>query len=385
MIGVAGLIAAVLAPPALAAPDDLACHQEPGSRFYWVERAFCDLEMAGPQRAHGLVIWNHGISGTTESWRAPAAPVLRLIQVRGWDVIMLKRHHLAETMPGGPLDRTVKRTLAEAAAQRQAGYKKIVLAGQSFGGYVTLEAIDTAPDIDAAIAFSPGVRVSGASGALDPAVVERILERARVGRLAVVLPKNDALFGNIARGVRARPILAKRDFPWLMVDETSPGDIVGHGGGVTGRFALRYGACLAEFLDAMTPAPGQFSCERKSDDARVVRDLLLPLGTRLSVATNDADVPPQLRPFLGARWALLGDTVALVAPVVDRGKVRLVYRTAGASPGVYDAVVADGVVTAILRNKATVQLSADGDGTIIWTSADRSITLKGSLTRVEDP
>jgi dienelactone hydrolase len=60
----------------------------------------------------------------------------------------------------------VKRTLEEAAAQRKAGYKKIALAGQSFGGYVTMEAIDTSPDIDAAIAFAPGVRTMGASGAL---------------------------------------------------------------------------------------------------------------------------------------------------------------------------------------------------------------------------
>jgi pimeloyl-ACP methyl ester carboxylesterase len=137
-----------------AAPADLACNQAPGDRFFWVERAFCDLEMLGPERAQGLVIWNHGIQGTTESWKAPAPPVLRLLQARRWDVIMVKRHHLAETMPGGPLSRTVMRTLDEVAGARKAGYKKIVLAGQSFGGYVTMEAIDAAPDIDAAIAFA---------------------------------------------------------------------------------------------------------------------------------------------------------------------------------------------------------------------------------------
>ena len=44
--------------PAVAQPADadLACDQEPGSRFYWVERAFCDLSMSGPARAHGVVI-----------------------------------------------------------------------------------------------------------------------------------------------------------------------------------------------------------------------------------------------------------------------------------------------------------------------------------------
>ena len=59
-----------------------------------------------------------------------------------------------------------------------------------------MEAIDTMPDIDAAIAFSPGVRYGGGSGALDPTIVERILQRARVGRVAVVFPKDDTLFGS---------------------------------------------------------------------------------------------------------------------------------------------------------------------------------------------
>jgi hypothetical protein len=36
---------------------------------------------------------------TNPSWGAPAPPAFRLLQARGWDVIMLKRHHLAETMP----------------------------------------------------------------------------------------------------------------------------------------------------------------------------------------------------------------------------------------------------------------------------------------------
>ena len=79
----AGLMS--LGPPAVAqsADADLACDQEPGNRFYWVERAFCNLPMSGPARAHGVVIWNHGISGTNPSWRAPAPPAFRLLQARG--------------------------------------------------------------------------------------------------------------------------------------------------------------------------------------------------------------------------------------------------------------------------------------------------------------
>ena len=366
-----------------ASADDLACNQTPGDRFYWLERGFCDLEMAGPQRAHGLILWNHGISGTTESWKAPAPPMLRLLQVRGWDVIMIKRHNLAEGGPSGPLTRTVKRTLDEAAARKQAGYKKIVLAGQSFGGYVTMEALDTSPDIDAAIAFAPGVRASGATGALDSSIIERILQRVRVGRLALVFPKDDTLFGSIARGERTRPILAKRDFPWLMVDETAE-EIRGHGGGVTSRFALRYGTCVSDFLSAPVLPSGPYRCTPGAHEGRVVRDLLFPTGARATTfAVDPASVPPGLRGLLGPRWALVGETLAVVAPVQDGGKVKLMYRTVP-SGGVWDATVGEGGITAVLRNRATVHVSPEANGTVVWASEDKSRTLKGVLIRLED-
>lgn len=379
------LVALLLLPvrPGAAQPNSAeSCNQEPGNRFYWVERAFCDLEMSGPARARGIIIWNHGISGTNQSWRAPAPPVLRLLQSRGWDVIMIKRHHLAETMPGGPLARSVERTLQEAAAQRKAGYARVVLAGQSFGGYVTLEAIDTSPDVFAAIALSPGVRSTGADGRFDPTVVEQILQRARVGRLALVFPGGDTLFGHIARGGRVQPILARRDFPYLMVDERS--EITGHGGGTTGRFALRYGLCLAEFLASPELPPGRFTCEASREDWGVVRELLMPGGeSTANLDVEPSSLPAGLGPLAGPRWALLGDTLVLVAPVSDPRGVRLLYRSTGTAGGVLDAQIIGGTMRAVLPNRSTVTLSPNGHGTITWTSSDGSQVLSAPLRQGE--
>lgn len=359
---------------------ELACNQEPGSRFYWIERAFCDLKMSGPERAHGIIIWNHGISGTNPSWRAPTPPAFRLLQARGWDVIMLKRHNLAETMPGGPLARTVERTLQEAAAQRKLGYDKVVLAGQSFGGYVTLEAIDTAPDIFAAIALAPGMRSSNTAGRFDATTTEQILQRARVGRLALVFPRDDTLFGDAARGERAQPILARREFPYLMVDETS--EITGHGGGGTGRFALRYGLCLAEFLAASTLPAGRFTCPTPGDEWSVVRELLIPTGVKMpNFAVDPSTLPDGLASLIGPRWALLGDSLIVVAPVADPGGLRLFYRSAGSAGGVFDVKIAGGSLQAVLTNKSVVALSPDGDGTITWTSSNGLVVLKAPLRR----
>jgi pimeloyl-ACP methyl ester carboxylesterase len=375
-------IALLLALPCTAAAaDDLACNQQPGSRFFWLERAFCDLPASGPERAHGVILWNHGISGTTQSWMAPAPPAFRLLQTRGWDVVMLKRHHAAEG--DNTLYRTVQRTLDEAKAFKKAGYKKVVLAGQSFGGYVTLEAIDTAPDIDGAIALAPGVRSSSAAGRLDASVTDRLLQTAKVGRLALLFPKNDSLFNNLERGETARAILSQRALPYLLVDETS--DISGHGGGVTGRFALRYGPCLADFLAAANLPGARFTCPPSADGWPVVRELLLPRDTRPAFLRDASAFPAPVGALLGPRWALLGDSLVLVGLVeAGPGRLGLLYRSTGLAGGVFDASVKDGAVHATLSNKSTVTLTAGEGGTLTWTAWDRSRSLEAPLARGGD-
>jgi pimeloyl-ACP methyl ester carboxylesterase len=369
----------LLVGPGAVAAQGTDCRQEPGNRFFWVERAFCSLPAHGPERALGIIIWNHGIHGTTQSWMAPAPPVFRLLQRRGWDVVMLKRHHLGETAAGSTLYRTVQRTLEEVATARKAGYRKVVLAGQSFGGYVTLEAIDTSPGIDAAIAFAPGVRSASAAGGLDPSVTDRLLQSVRVGRLALVFPKHDALFNYLVRGENAQGILARRKLPHLLVDETS--EISGHGGAVTGRFALRYGLCLADFLAAPELPAGRFACPPAPDAWPLVRELLLPTGRPTLVAAGAA-FPEPVGALRGLRWAYLEDTAVLVAPVDEGGRLRLLYRSTGFGGGVFDATVADGAIRAVLSNKSTVTLQpGSGEGTITWMAANGARTLSAPLVR----
>src|SRR6188474_920631 len=120
---------------------DLRCGQEPGTRFFWTEWGFCDLEPHGPEKARGLVIWNHGISGTEVQYKAPPALAMRLLHARGWDIIKLNRNNLGgTTSPHLALARLKERNEAEIRVQLARGYRRVVLAGQSFGGYAALEA-----------------------------------------------------------------------------------------------------------------------------------------------------------------------------------------------------------------------------------------------------
>src|SRR5262245_40550253 len=134
----------------------LACGQRPDSRTYWTEYGFCDLPVKGPRAAKGLVLWSHGVSGDKEQFRNPPPPVVRRMQLAGWDVIRINRNNLSEKgwTTSGPRHRDD--AIERVRAARAQGYAKVVLAGQSYGAMISLEANAKASDIDGVLSFSPG-------------------------------------------------------------------------------------------------------------------------------------------------------------------------------------------------------------------------------------
>ena len=372
--------------PARGETPDLRCGQEPGNRFFWVEWAFCDLDAHGPEKARGIVIWNHGISGTTEQYKAPAALVLRLLHGRGWDAIKINRNNLGETSRERSLDRAVERTADEVRAQRVRGYRRVVLAGQSFGGYITLETAAEQRDLFGAVAMAPGITSKGAGiDRIDLSITDRLLQGSRAERVAAVFPQGDALFDHLARGPGALKVLGRRTGPYLLIDETAPG-ISGHGGGTGGRFALRYGMCLVEFLSTDSPPAGRFPCPegREWDSARSILLRALPADMRL---LPDRTVPPEVAPLAGFWYGLMGESV-IVLGMVERGGIpRLLYRAATPriSAGVYEFRAAGGALHAVLGKGTSptivVKPGADRTAELIWTSADAKRNLTASLAR----
>jgi len=380
----AAMIVLIGAAVAGAAPATLVCDQEPGARLYWVERGFCDLEMNGPEHAQGIIIWNHGINATTEQWRAPTPPAFRLLQARGWDVLILKRNHLGDANVDVALSRTVERTLEEARIQHERGYRRVVLAGQSFGGYVTLEAASRSGDIFAAIAMAPGVRPIGANARLDTSVTERSLRRIKTERVAVVFPKDDALFGNVIRGESANNILAARRLAYLLLDETS--GLTGHAGGIGGRFALMYGLCLSEFLAAPALPAGRFTCP-PAEEWDAARELLVPSGSTVSVVDDPTSVGTGLAAFTGRWYGVLEDTIVFFGLLEGGGASsppRSLYRWAAfrIGGGIFDVAVKDGQLGVGFPNGASIVVSpVGGEMVLTWTSADGTRVVNTVLAR----
>ena len=106
--------------------------------------------LAGPDKAIGAVIWNHGRSINTEDSDSPTPPYLRVLRDAGWDVLRFDRLRDGDTLTAST------RRLVELVGQlKHKGYRRIVLAGQSFGAFLALTAADSSEDVDAVVATAP--------------------------------------------------------------------------------------------------------------------------------------------------------------------------------------------------------------------------------------
>ena len=280
LLSVAGLVLAVATARAQSGPEtmplggdpDLACKQKPHGRTYWVEYGFCDLPVKGPARAKGLVLWSHGVDGDKEAYAFPAPPVVRLLGLNGWDVVKINRNNLYERGWSSTGVRHRDDAIERAHAAKAQGYKSVILAGQSYGGAISLEANAKAPGIDGVLALAPGHGSDAASGATGYGNIYRNLNRyllealsaQKGGRVAVLVAPDDAYHPDRSIGSgfggQMRAALAASGRPFVVFDETGP--IHSHFAGLTSQFSWWFGPCLLKFFDPAQPvASGETICK----------------------------------------------------------------------------------------------------------------------------
>jgi pimeloyl-ACP methyl ester carboxylesterase len=209
----------------------------------------------GPQAARGAVIWSHGYGGPERDNRsAPTPGFVSILNDAGWDVLRFDRNPAEDA-----LYTSLPRLVDGLQAVRAAGYRRIVLGGQSRGGWQSVMAASARPDwVEAVIATAPAAhgeasRANNLVSGLED--FRRLLAGLPPGgpRLAVAVfdgddfdPNPEAraqLLEDAARGRRA-PVLA------LWPGGPQPAPIRGHGGGTDWRFTTLYGACLLTLVEA---------------------------------------------------------------------------------------------------------------------------------------
>lgn len=218
----------------------------------------------GPGAAKGLVIWNHNRSLNDEAV-AIAPPVLWLMASEGWDVYAQHRlgsHdvlNVALRIVGAGLD-----------AGRALGYRRILLAGQSVGGWLALGETarrDQPGQVrpEAVLALAPaafGMPHERPDWRRNDTGLRDIWEVMRGRQVALMLAffADDPFFERsepASRGPWAQRRLRELGLPALVLDRPAPEVLQGHSAGLTLAFARRFGPCLVLLAEQGKPPPCQ--------------------------------------------------------------------------------------------------------------------------------
>jgi pimeloyl-ACP methyl ester carboxylesterase len=260
-----------------------------------------DTPALGPTQAKGAIVWSHGRSINAEDSESPTPAYLTALREDGWDVMRFDRPSHGDTLTD-----STKRLVDYTATLKKNGYKQVVLAGQSFGAFLSLMAADSSTDVDAVIATAPAAYGSFDdfydSWKLNASKLYPLLEQVKRARVMVFYFHGDD-FDPGGRGDHSRTILSKRGVGYSVVDQ--PAFLTGHWASSTGLFLRRYGNCIRDFANNDKLA-GEMACEPR-------------WGTTPSA---ELKLPPELAdPKLARDAAAAAAPTGSASPATDNGKV----------------------------------------------------------------
>jgi pimeloyl-ACP methyl ester carboxylesterase len=295
-------------------------YDPPPSNFtaYWEVPGFKDHPYLGPEKAKGAVLWSHGVSGQQVQYTAPPPDVLRDFARAGWDIIKIQRNNTHEQGWSASGTKHVSYVVERARKARADGYRRVIAAGQSYGGAISLEASARGDDLFGVIAFAPG-HGSDACGTQAGFSARRIsdniqrqlidsIHAAKAPRIVVLMADGDECQGFNEPSRIIRDALERIPGKYLQFDATMP--VRGHGAASTGQFRAWYGSCLLEFLNPdKEPAAKQTNCPHPTSSR-----FLFEAGYKFPVAPATA-ASAQAK-LIGA-W---GGTYASETSTVDRDR-----------------------------------------------------------------
>jgi len=374
----------------LAAPD-----ADPPSIFtgYWLALGWPEYPPRGPAASRGVVFWSHGVSGDRPQYYAPPHDAVRRLAQSGWDVVKIQRNPTFEAFGSWTVGgvRHVADLARRAEAAKAEGYARVIAAGQSYGGAISIEASGRTAAIDAVLAFVPGHGSDAATSSparnyqnLTQMLIDGIGDM-KAARVALMIAGDDPLHPYERRGPRLQAALRGLAVPFALFDEGMP--IKGHGAGATRQFDAWYGACLVDFLESEDRRPAETVCAAPDP----LPAFLLP--RHLRPAAMPAGLPPSRARLAGAwsgRYPTDGDREVLVAlERLDERGAHLVYAV-GSGPsaslnmgwGRWEARWEGDSLFArsITGNTITLTPRADGRVDLVYALPDGSRTWPALLT-----
>src|SRR3954447_1403537 len=365
-----------------------------------LDPAFPDPAL-GPKKAKGVVVWSHGRSITTEDSQSPTPAYLQKLRDDGWDVMRFDRLSRGDTLTD-----STRRLVEHTAALKKKGYKQVVLAGQSFGGFLALMAADASPQVDAVVATAPAAYGSFDefydSWWLNATKLYPLLQQVQHARVMVFYFHGDN-FDPGGRGDRSREILTERGVGFSVVDQ--PAYLTTHWAASSGLFLRRFGDCIRDFANN-DDLKGEMACSphwgtMPSAELKLPPDMFEPRAPRSlppDVTTIGSGAAPQrAKASVGFRdvWYGFypnGREVLLGIEATQGDQLTAVYSVGPSVDNQHDAlwtrrkgrVTEDGFVFQE-PGKSTLQFRPRQDGGLsaVWISADGKTSMTGSLKPID--
>jgi pimeloyl-ACP methyl ester carboxylesterase len=264
-----------------------------GQQFVWSEWETSAIAKGGPKVSEGLLIYLHG-RGAPDVDKLPVLEIfVAMAKLANWDILKINRMPYVDVKSED--DHLLSFVALEVARARQDGYRRVVVAGGSRGGWLALLSA-TLDGVDGVIGLAPGtIGLEEASLEWQRDELVRRLSQAKASRVAMFLFEGDPR-EKVPRGNATRQALQGTQAAFIVVDR--PPDLEGHSAGASGRFTRRYRDCLLQFMRADDVRPGEVQCPTDRGYA-VGSDIGLPAGNpsvKASTSANEA-----FAPYVG-RW-----------------------------------------------------------------------------------
>jgi len=301
---------------------------------YWTVPGFADISDRGPEKAVGVIFWSHGVRGTAPQYQGQPPLLIRDLAQRGWDVVKINRNNLFEVDWSGSGLKHVADLEARVGEAKRRGYRHVVVAGQSYGGAISLEVAKRRDDILAVMAFAPGHGSDAETGLSSRRLYENLIgltveqiRNTKAQRLWISLPSGDTLMPDEGRSEKARAALIATGKPFFLVDEKAP--VRGHGSVATSQYRLWYGKCVQ---DVVNPTREISNGAQPCDVPNPAPRFLYP--TSIAVKAPGKDLRPDLAALSG-RWIGAfednGMEVEIIVEAIEENKATVVVVT-GAGP-----------------------------------------------------
>ncbi len=201
----------------------------------------------GPQAAAGLIVWSHGyMLGRDATASAPQGQVAYFTR-DGYDLYRFDRQYIRD-WPGDATD------LAEAVRQAKSmGYRRVILAGQSAGAWVSMAATMRGAPVDGVISVSAAHHgevkdmrdVSRARSEW-----QQVVKGIKPGPRLIVVNFVDDAYDVGGRMDDAKAAFAVSGVNAIVI--SNPEGFKGHGAAGNNVFPRKFGACIHDFIEKGT-------------------------------------------------------------------------------------------------------------------------------------